>query len=117
MGQHAINYFADFRKVRTPQHESACAQARGVQSLIGDMGWIMPITVHSDTRAAIGTARKKGLGKIRHLDLTDLRIQDKIKSKQIKLLKVLGTDNDADVFTKYVHRTTPEKALANMCVF
>ena len=82
-----------------------------------DMGWTVPITVHSDATAAIGIARRKGLGKIRHLDVTDLWIQDNIRSKQIKLLKVLGTENIADVFTKYVGRATLEKTLANMCVF
>ena len=43
---------------------SGCAQALGVQSLMHDMGWKMPITVHSDATAAIGIARRKGLGKI-----------------------------------------------------
>ena len=82
-----------------------------------DMGWTMRITLHSDATAAIGIARRKGLGKIRHLDVTDLWIQDTIRSKQIKLLKVLGTENVADVFTTYVDRTTLEKALANTCFF
>ena len=77
----------------------------------------MPMTVHGVARAAISIARRKGLGKIRHLDVTDLWIQDKIRSKQIKLLKVLGTENIADVFTKHVDRATLEKTLANMCVF
>ena len=93
-----------------------CAQPLGVQSLMRDTGWSMP-TVHSDATAAIGIARRKGLGKIRHLDVTDLWIQDKIRSKQIKLLKVLGTENVADVFTKHVDRATLEKLLANMRVF
>ena len=59
----------------------------------------MPTTVHSNATAAIGIARHKGLGKICHLDVTDLWIQDKIRSKQIRLLKVLGADHVADVFT------------------
>ena len=80
------------------------------------MGWTMPITVHSDATAAIGIARRKGLGKIRHLDVMDLWIQDKIRSKQIKLLKVLGADNVAGVFTTYVDHTTIKTAPANMCV-
>ena len=51
------------------------------------------------------------LGKIHHLDVTDLWIQDKIRSKQIRLLKVLGADTVADSFTKYVDLSTLEKAL------
>ena len=71
----------------------------------------MPITVQSDAIAAIGIMRRKSLGKVRHLDVTDLWIQDKIRSKQIRLLKVLGTDHVADMFTKYVDRSALEKAL------
>ena len=67
---------------------------------MSDMGWTMPITVHSDATAAIGIARRKDLGKFHRLDVTDLWIQDKIKSEQIKLLKILGTENVADVFKK-----------------
>jgi hypothetical protein len=91
-----------------------CAQAIGVQSLLTDMGWRLPLTVHSDATAAIGIARRKGLGKIRHLDVTDLWIQDKIRNKSIKLVKVLGADNMADVLTKYVDRATLQKALGVM---
>ena len=76
------------------------AQSLGIQSLMADMGWKLPSVVHSDATAAIGIARRKGLGKIRHLDVTDLWIQDKAKPKQVGLTKVLGTDNPADIFTK-----------------
>ena len=41
-------------------------------------------------------------------------MQDKVRSKQILLEKVLGTDNPADVLTKYVDRKTLESALAKM---
>ena len=65
---------------------SGCAQALGVQAPMHDIGWTMPITVLSDATAAVGIERRTGLGKIRHLDKTDLWSQDKIRSKQIKLL-------------------------------
>ena len=90
------------------------AQSLGIQSLMADMGWRLPIVVHSDATAAIGIARRKGLGKIRHLDVTDLWIQDKVRSKQVGLKKVLGTDNPADIFTKCVERSILQKAMATM---
>ena len=40
--------------------------------LMADMGSKLPIVVHSDATAAIGIACRKGPGKIRHLDVTDL---------------------------------------------
>ena len=85
-----------------------------MQSLLLDLGWKLHLRVHSDATAAIGICRRKGLGKIRHLATTDLWIQDKVRSKQIELLKVLGTDNPADVLTKYVNRQAMVKALATM---
>ena len=94
------------------------AQGLGMQSLLIDLGWKLKLRVHSDATAAIGICRRKGLGKIRHLATTDLWIQDKVRSKQIELLKVLGADNPADVMTKYVNRQSMDKAMAamNMCV-
>ena len=74
----------------------------------------MPLHVHSDATAAIGIARRKGLGTIRHLDVTDLWIQDRIRSKAITLSKVLGTENMADVFTKYVDKKVMESAILRM---
>ena len=90
------------------------AQALGIQSLMNDMGWKLPVTVHSDATAAIGIARRKGLGKIRHLDVTDLWIQAKVRSKAVGLQTVLGADNPEYMFTKYVERAIPNKALQAM---
>ena len=90
------------------------AQAIGLQSLMKDLGWNIQVRVFSDAIAAIGIARRKGLGKIRHLDTTDLWIQDKIRSKQVILDKVPGSENMADILTKYVERGLLHAALARM---
>ena len=79
---------------------------------MADLGWKLPIAVHSDATASIGIARRKGPGKIRHLDVTDLWIQDKVKSKQVVLNRVLGADNPTDVFTKYVKPSNIQTALS-----
>ena len=91
-----------------------CAQALGLQSLLRDLGWEIGIQVLSDATAAIGIARRKGLGKVRHLDCTDLWVQDKIRSKIIQLDKVLGAENIAGILTKYVDKATLDKALPKM---
>ena len=90
------------------------AQALGMQSLLKDLGWHVKIRIHSDATAAIGICRRKGLGKILHLATTDLWIQDKVRSKQLELVKILGTENPADVLTKYVARQLMETALAKV---
>ena len=90
------------------------AQALGLQALLKDMGWEVKLRVHSDATAAIGMCRRKGLGKVRHLATTDLWIQEKVRGRQIELCKVLGAENPADVFTKYVCRGTMDGALVKM---
>ena len=90
------------------------AQALGMQSLLKDLGWSMKIRVHSDATAAVGICRRKGLGKVRHLDTEDLWIQDKVRGKKLELVKILGTENPADVLTKYVSRQTMEQATLKM---
>ena len=51
------------------------------------------------------------MGKIRHLDCTDLWIQEKIRSGQVHLEKVLGSANPADAFTKYVDKQILDRAM------
>ena len=93
---------------------SGIAEALGFQSLARDMGWAFSLTVHSDATAAIGIGRRRGMGKVRHLDVTDLWIQEKVKSKSVILQKVPGEHNPADILTKYVDRGNLEKALTFM---
>lgn len=90
------------------------AQALGVQALLKDMGWNLSCHVQSDATAALGICRRKGLGKIRHLDCADLWIQEALHGKMIFLHKVDGKQNPADVLTKYVHRPTMKMALDKM---
>ena len=58
--------------------------------------------MHSDACAAIGMARRRGLGRVRHLDVEDLWVQTKVRDGHIDLLKVKGSENPADILTKYV---------------
>ena len=62
----------------------------------------MNIVLPADATAAIGICRRRGLGKIRHLAVADLWIQDKVKTKDLGLEKVLGSINPADLLTKYL---------------
>ena len=89
----------------------AIAQGLGFQALCRDLGFTYKIRVHSDATAAIGIARRRGLGKVRHLDCTDLWVQEKVRSGAVTLAKILGTENPADAFTKYVDRGIIDKAM------
>ena len=85
------------------------------QSLLADLGVNMPITCFTDSSAAIGIASRQGLGKLRHLDVHTLWLQQAVRSKRIALRKVLGTENPADIFTK--HQGSREKMLELVRLF
>ena len=87
------------------------AQALGVQALLKDTGWNLSCHIHSDATAALGICRRKGLGKVCHLDCADIRVQEACRSKRRFLHKVDGKQNPADVLTKYVDRPTMQAAL------
>ena len=78
------------------------SQALGLQSVAKDLGLDWSLKIMSDSTAAIGICRRKGLGKIRHLHVGDLWVQDRLKAGDFKLEKVLGTENCADMLTKYL---------------
>ena len=90
------------------------ANALGVQALLRDMGWDLQCNVHSDATAAIGICRRKGLGKVRHLDCTDLWIQESARSGRFAIHKVDGKINPADILTKYLDRATMETHLKTL---
>ena len=76
--------------------------ALGMKSMFSDLNIDIPLRIHSDATAAIGIARRRGLGKLRHLDVEDLWVQEKVRNKQVEIVKVLGTDNPSDLMTKHV---------------
>ena len=85
-----------------------------MQSIARDLGFQLKIRVHSDATAALGICRRRGLGKIRHLDTTDLWCQEKVRTGAVTLHKVLGSENPADIMTKYTDRAVLEKMLGLM---
>ena len=67
-------------------------QGLGMQSIARDLGVSIGISIHTDATAALIICRRRGLGKIRHLDVTDLWCQEKVHDRTVQLLKVLGAD-------------------------
>lgn len=90
------------------------AQALGIQTIARDLGLHWPIKIYSDATAAIGIATRRGMGRIRHLDVTDLWVQEKFTTKAATIDKVLSTENPADIFTKHVNKSILTSALHKM---
>ena len=92
------------------------SNALGSQALARDLGFDYKIRVHSNAAAAIGIARRRGLGRIRHLDVEDLWVQDCLRQGRVELVNIAGAENPADARTKHVDRSIIENMMAQINV-
>ena len=83
---------------------------------MSDYGLKKDVWVFADASAAIGIARRKGLGKVRHLDTQCLWIQDAVRERRIGLEKVAGVVHPVDAMTKHLDFGTLDRHLKKMCV-
>ena len=74
----------------------------GFQSMAGELGVKMDITIFTDSSAAKSFASQRGLKRIRHLEVKALWIQEEICRGRIRVEKVLGTENPANICTKFL---------------
>ena len=95
----------------------AGSHALGLQSMLREFGVEVGIVIKSDASAAIGIAKRKGLGKVRHVDVSQLWIQEKVASGSIKLVKVGSAENLADALTKYVKSEDLNNHVNGLCQY
>ena len=124
LGCHLIKHWSTTQKVVTLSSGEAelagivkgTAEALGLQSLASDLGFEVKVRVHADSSAAIGICKRSGIGRVRHLAVGQLWIQEKVRSGEIALLKVLGLENPADLLTKHLARDTIDQHLQRLAL-
>ena len=124
MGAHLVKHWSSTQRTITLSSGEAelagivraTTEALGLQSLGADLGLTVSIQVYADSAAAIGICRRCGLGRVRHLAVGQLWVQEKIRSGEIALYKVLGGDNPADLLTKHVARELMGRHISRMCL-
>ena len=87
-------------------------RAWGVQSVAADLGIPGTLTLRADAQAAIGICRRSGIGRVRHLAVGQLWIQERIRDRTIALEKVAGESNPADAATKHLCAESLRKCYA-----
>ena len=83
----------------------------GARSVLRDLGSGVRVCVMTDSSAAKGMASRRGLGRVRHVEVKQLWVQQKVGSGEIELKKVEGTNNLADALTKHVEQEIIRKHL------
>ena len=82
--------------------------------MMKDLGVEKGGVVYADSSAALAVAKRKGAGKLRHINISCLWIQEIQGTKQLELRKVLGTENPADMMTKHLPRASLDKCMAQL---
>ena len=74
--------------------------ALGFKSILKEVGVDVMIELKCDASAAIGIVMRKGLGRVRHIDVTQLWLQEKVAEKKIRITRVKSVENVSDGLTK-----------------
>jgi hypothetical protein len=86
----------------------------GMQAILAEMGLqpsLSVLQVATDSSVAKSFVATRGVGKMRHLEVKLLWLQEQVRSQRLRVVKVRGTVNIADALTKY--QTLPK--LIELC--
>ena len=78
------------------------ASALGLQSLLEDFGISLDIRLHTDATTGKAIATRRGLGKVRHIAVNELWLQDQVATKKVVINKLKNKFNVADILTKHL---------------
>ena len=121
-GEHLVDSWVASDQVRALSSGAAelCGTvdglARGIftKHMYEEMGRTINIDVETDSTAANGMCSRTGVGKTRHIQVRWLWIQEAIRDKIVRLGKVRGTDNEADMGTKDLDAPTHQSPLQKL---
>ena len=77
-------------------------EALFVAHLLQELEKEASVVVSSDSRAAIGICSRTGVGRVKHLTVKQLFLQDEVRSGRMQVRKIDGDTNPADLLTEAV---------------
>ena len=80
------------------------AEGMGLQSVGRDLNTELSIHLYTDSSAAMGMVARRGMGRVRHIEVGELWIQDAVRHRKMTVSKVKGEENPLDILTKHVDR-------------
>ena len=92
------------------------AEVLGCISMFSDFDVKMGGLLYGDSSAAIAISNRKGCGKLRHIHVGQLWLQEKIEDKSLSISKVKGENNPADLMTKILSRAEVDRRLRDMTI-
>ena len=77
------------------------SNALGIAGVLSDLGIELHVVISTDSSAAKGIANRRGLGEVRHIELSELWVQDQVAKGRITIYKIDGSENSSDSLTKH----------------
>ena len=119
-GRHLIRHYSRAQKVVTLSSAEAelggvvsgASEGLGTQAIARDLGIVADLLLLADSSAAIGICRRSGIGRVRHLAVGQLWVQERIRDKTLRLDKVAGEANPADIGTKHLGAEVMRRCMA-----
>ena len=91
-----------------------CAEGLAIQAISQDLGIEIDVKIWTDSEACKGICGRTGLGRIKHMDMQLLWLQEAVRRKRVRLGKIRGDRNPADLMTKHLSRVAIEKNLERL---
>ena len=92
----------------------SAANGLGAWSLLSDMGLTLDIRVYTDATTGKSIASRRGLGKVRHISVNELWIQELVQNKPITIVKIKNKFNPSDILTKHLGRADIEMIMEHV---
>ena len=120
IGSHCIRSYSVTQKMVTLSSGEAelmalvkaTSEAIGLLQLAESWGITMSANVFVDSSAALAVTDRKGCGKLRHVRIGHLWVQQIAEGDEVLFSKVRGTMNPADLLTKHLPANTRERLIA-----
>lgn len=83
----------------------------GLRGMLGDWREKVKVVVCCDSGAAVSIVNRRGVGRVRHLDVGMMWIQEMREEGEVMVQKISGKGNVADQLTKYLGNKEVERGL------
>ena len=90
------------------------SELKGIISLMRDLGYEKKPVLAIDAKATEHILHRQGIGKLKHIDVAYLWIQDEVRSHRLQVRRVKSEDNIADLGTKPLSKAVIAKHCTTM---
>jgi hypothetical protein len=112
LGKHCIKTWSSTQGAAALE---AMLRAKGLVTMATELGFTnlrTEVKAATDSSAAKSFVSRRGLAKMKHIEVHDLWLQEEVLKGVVEAMKVRGNENPADLMTKYLNLTEIKDRLA-----